>query len=349
MDSSLHVWNFTNSQNIAKLQLTESIFGCDWNYNGSLVGITSKEKLIKIFDPRNNLVTHQTNGFDSIKAQKMLFMGKSDYFLATGFSKNNERQIKLFDLRNITDPIQTLGIDHQAFSVQPYYDADSMLLFLPGKGEATVKYYEFMNGNFKKASDFSSSEPSKSSSFVQKRFVNYNKCEIARMVKLTKNSVSYVHFFYPKKVEGFDANLYPDCLAGEPSNTLDKWINGENVDPVRKPIDTIAQVHSSGSGMTFEKDEDKSCVSKQHVVADDGHLKVIEGLKSELSTAYNMINELKLENSKLENALELVTTEFELFKHRTEEKQKEVVHEVVEHHVEHQVQEQQPHDEQQQA
>lgn len=342
MDSSLHVWNFTNSQNIAKLQLTESIFGCDWNYNGSLLGITSKEKLIKIFDPRNNLVTHQTNGYDNIKAQKMLFMGKSDYFLATGFSKNNERQIKLFDLRNVTDPIQTLGIDHQAFSVQPYYDPDSMLLFLPGKGEATVKYYEFMNGNFKKASDFSSSEPSKSSSFVQKRFVNYNKCEIARMVKLTKNSVSYVHFYYPKKVEGFDANLYPDCLAGEPSNTLDKWTKGENVDPVRKPIDTIVQVY--GSGMTFEKDEDKSCVSKQNVVdVDDGNLKVIEELKSELSTAYNMIDKLKMENTKLENALELVTSEFELFKQSSANK--EVEHHVVEHHVEHQVQEQQAHDE----
>ena len=165
-----------------------------------MVGVSTKEKLIKIFDPRKNEQTHNVHGFEGAKTQKMLFMGNSEYFLATGFSKTNERQIRVFDLRNVEKPVQTLGIDTNSSTQQPYYDADTGLLFVAGRGESTVKYFEFANGLFKKASEFSTAEPSKSSIFLQKRFVNYNKCELATMLKLTKNWVSYVHFNYPKKV-----------------------------------------------------------------------------------------------------------------------------------------------------
>jgi len=148
-------------------------------------------------------MTHQTNGFDGNKIQKMLFMGNTDNFLVTGFSKTNERQIRVYDMRNIEKPIQTIGIDNSSSTQQPYYDHDSGLLFCAGRGESTVKYFEFINGAFKKASEFTTSEPSKSSIFLQKRFVNYNKCELATMLKLTKNWISYVHFNYPKKVRHY--------------------------------------------------------------------------------------------------------------------------------------------------
>ena len=200
-DATLQVWNILNANCISKLTCNDAVFGCDWNYNGSLLGLTTKEKLIKIFDPRKNEITHTTAGFEGSKTQRMLFMGNSDLFLATGFSKSNERQIRMFDLRNVETPIQTLAIDNQSSSHQPYYDADTSLLYLPGRGESTVKYYELVNGSFKKASEYSSSDPAKSSIFIPKRFANYNKCEMATMLKLTKNWLSYVHFYYPKKVK----------------------------------------------------------------------------------------------------------------------------------------------------
>ena len=163
------------------------------------MGVTTKEKLIKIYDPRKNQQTHNIQGFEGSKTQKMLFMGNTDYILATGFSKSNERQIRVFDLRNTEKPVQTLGVDKNSSTQQPYYDPDTCLLYLAGRGESTVKYYEF-NGTFKKAAEFTTDEPSKSSVFLQKRHSNYNKCELATMLKLTKNWVGYVHFFFPKKV-----------------------------------------------------------------------------------------------------------------------------------------------------
>ncbi len=196
----MQVWNILNSNTIAKFNCGEGVFGSDWNHNGSLLGVTTKEKLIKIFDPRKTDSIHTIQGFEGNKTQKMLFMGNSDYFLATGFSKANDREVRVFDLRSVEKPVQVLRVDNNSATLQPYYDADSGLLFLAGRGESTVKYFEFSNGTFKKANEFSTAEPSKSSAFLQKRYVNYNKCELATMIKVTKNWVSYVHFSYPKKV-----------------------------------------------------------------------------------------------------------------------------------------------------
>lgn len=199
IDGTCQVWNILNSQCTSKVTCNDAIFSSDWNYDGSLLGLTSKEKLIKIFDPRKNEVVHSLPGFDGIKTQKMLFMGNTNYFCVTGFSRN-ERQLRLYDLKNLEKPIQTLSIDSASASLQPFYDPDINVLFITGKGESTVRYYELINGNFKKAADYSSSDPAKSSTFLPKRLVNYNKCEMDTMVKLTKNWVGYVHFYFPKKV-----------------------------------------------------------------------------------------------------------------------------------------------------
>ena len=142
----------------------------------------------------------EVNAYDGNKTARMNFMGNTDFVACTGHSKNNDRQIKIFDMKKFDEPIQTLNVDHQSYTCQNYYDEDTSLLFIPGRGESTCKYYELVNGSFKKAAEFTSSDASRSSTFMAKRFVNYNKCELNTMVKLTKTWVGFVHFYYPKKV-----------------------------------------------------------------------------------------------------------------------------------------------------
>ena len=200
MDGSMHAWNILTGTEIAIHQRNEALFGAEWNHDGSMIGFTSKERHICIFDPRKNDIAMEVNAYDGNKTANMSFMGNKDTVLCTGHSKNNDRQIKIFDMKKFDEPIQTLNVDHQSYTCQNYYDADTNLLFIPGRGESTCKYYELINGAFKKSSEYTSSDSSRSSTFMQKRFVNYNKCEVNTMVKLTKNWVGFVHFYYPKKV-----------------------------------------------------------------------------------------------------------------------------------------------------
>jgi len=91
------LWDFTLEQNLTSLE---------WNPNGSLLGLTCKDKTINIFDPRLQegdekrqlkVLAHEGN-----KTQKMVWMSNNDYILSTGFSKTNERQFKVWDLRAFT-------------------------------------------------------------------------------------------------------------------------------------------------------------------------------------------------------------------------------------------------------
>ena len=87
-----------------------------------------------------------------------------------------------------------------------------------------------------------------------KRVLNYNRCEVARFAKLTgSNTVEYLSFNIPKRNEGYDASVYPDCLTGEPALKVEEWLKGENKEPPRKNITTIDNLCNAGKEMHFVK------------------------------------------------------------------------------------------------
>jgi WD40 repeat protein len=198
-DNTVNVWNIQNSQSYAKIGINEAPLSLDWNYNGSLVGCTTKEKLIHVIDPRESKIILTSKSMDSTKPQKMGFLD-SNYLFSCGVSKSNERQIRLYDMRNFGECLSTTMLDTQTGTLMPYYDADSGLIFLPGRGEGNLKYCDFSNGAIKYASEYRSSNPQKGIAAFPKRAMNYNRCELARFAKLTINTIEFLSFYFPKRV-----------------------------------------------------------------------------------------------------------------------------------------------------
>ena len=119
---------------------------------------------------------------------------------SVGFSSKNERQYKLWDLKNNKTPLQTQTIDTLTGVLSPFWDADTSMIYLPGKGEGNLRYYEYKGSSVSYINEYKSSVAQKSVAFFPKRAMNYNKCEIARAAKLTSNSVEYLSFYIPKRV-----------------------------------------------------------------------------------------------------------------------------------------------------
>ena len=69
--------------------------------------------------------------------------------------------------------------------------------------------------------------------------MNYFQSEQGRAAKLTGTTIEYVSFKVPKRNEGFHPEIYVDVITGEPGETLDEWLKGENKEALRKPIDKI--------------------------------------------------------------------------------------------------------------
>ena len=67
--------------------------------------------------------------------------------------------------------------------------------------------------------------------WVPKRGLNVTGCEIAKLLKLTTNSVEPLSFFVPRKSETFQDDLYPDTPSNEPSHSSDEWLAGSDLPP----------------------------------------------------------------------------------------------------------------------
>lgn len=71
----------------------------------------------------------------------MLWLGDSQTILTTGFSKISERQYAVWDLRDLTQPLIMKRLDEYSGVAQPYYDEDSKVVYIAGKGESAISFY----------------------------------------------------------------------------------------------------------------------------------------------------------------------------------------------------------------
>jgi WD40 repeat protein len=63
-----------------------------WNFDGSLFCTTSKDKKLRVIDPRAEKVLAEGKAHDGTKGQMCCFLGEQNKIFTTGFSRMSERQ-----------------------------------------------------------------------------------------------------------------------------------------------------------------------------------------------------------------------------------------------------------------
>lgn len=63
----------------------------------------------------------------------MQFLGERNQVLTSGFTKQSKREMKGWDLRNLSEPFFHTELDQSAGVLMPFYDDDTRLLYLAGK------------------------------------------------------------------------------------------------------------------------------------------------------------------------------------------------------------------------
>ena len=159
-DYTLQVWNLVKGETYSQVEFGDLPTSLDWNPIGSLVGVTNKKKTINIFDPREKKSVLVTQIYESPKSPKFTWVGENT-FVTTGFSKQNVKELKLWDIRKVTEdlksegPVQKLVIDNLTTTIAtPFYDHESKLLFTSGKGELTIHCYDLNDSIIYPNADF---------------------------------------------------------------------------------------------------------------------------------------------------------------------------------------------------
>jgi WD40 repeat protein len=213
-DFSLKTWNVEDQAEVFSLTTPEQVTHIKWNYTGSMLAITSKDKTLRIVDPRENKLVSGCKIHDGIKASKVEWLGSASEtaenfkLVTTGFSSQAERQIGVWDMRKFSstieeevEPLNLLILDQGTGALFPFYDHGTQMLYVAGKGDGNVRFFESAveEPYMHYISDYRSTVPQKGFCFMPKRCVDVGTHEIMRGLKLESTSVVPISFKVPRK------------------------------------------------------------------------------------------------------------------------------------------------------
>jgi coronin-1B/1C/6 len=209
-----------------------------WNYDGSVCATASKDKALRVVDPRSSAIAGEVTAHGGAKGWRAVWCGKNERIASVGFTKGAERELALWDPRALAKAINVTKLDVSPAAPLPFYDVDTGVLYLGSKGEGAIKLYEVTDSGFVYLSDYKSNAPAAGMSVQPKATVDVMKCEVARFYKLTAaGQVIPLRFEVPRaNLNLFHDDLFPDTFDGKPVSEAPAWLAGENHPPALRSI-----------------------------------------------------------------------------------------------------------------
>ncbi|XP_075415354.1 coronin-6 [Tenrec ecaudatus] len=235
-DNVIIIWNVGTGEALLSLDdlHPDVIHSVCWNGNGSLLATTCKDKTLRVIDPRKSqVVAERARPHEGARPLRAVFTADGK-LLSTGFSRMSERQLALWDPNNFEEPVALQEMDTSNGVLLPFYDPDSSIVYLCGKGDSSIRYFEITDEApfVHYLNTFSSKEPQRGMGFMPKRGLDVSKCEIARFYKLHERKCEPIIMTVPRKSDLFQDDLYPDTPGPEPALEADEWASGQDAEPV---------------------------------------------------------------------------------------------------------------------
>lgn len=250
-DGIVKLWDIEKGTEMSSLEgiHEDAILDIVWDYTGNQYATSCKDKTVRVIDARSNTVaTEAIKAHEGSKAIKLTYAGRKEMLVSVGFTKSSQRELKIWDPRNMGKALKVTQLDTAPGIVIPYYDTDTDVLFLAGKGDGSIRYFEIQDDepySFD-LSMYRSNNSNKGMCFMPKRGCNVMGCEMARAFKLTQSSdgagvVEPLSFVIPRKSAVFQKDIFPPTCAGVPSHTADEWMGGSNAAPLLVSLDPKKQ------------------------------------------------------------------------------------------------------------
>uniref|UniRef100_A0A7S4MP39 DUF1899 domain-containing protein n=1 Tax=Vannella robusta TaxID=1487602 RepID=A0A7S4MP39_9EUKA len=202
-----------------------------WNQEASQFATCAKDKMLRIFDPRNSELIGEIANHTSPKSSRVQWMSRADIIVTSGFTRSNERELAAYDPRNLSDRLATHKLPSSSSTSMLFEDPDNSLLFVAGKGDGSINFFEIESDApcIHTLSDYKSNTPQNGMTLLPKSCCNVKNCEIARVLKLSGTRVEPIRIEVPRQESSFfQDDLYPDTWDGQPTMSANEWAKGAN-------------------------------------------------------------------------------------------------------------------------
>uniref|UniRef100_A0A6B2KYR6 Uncharacterized protein n=2 Tax=Arcella intermedia TaxID=1963864 RepID=A0A6B2KYR6_9EUKA len=234
-DFSIRLFDINKNSEFLKLEtdMKDILQSFSWDPLGSTFATSCKDRYLRTWDPRQSKMIASVETHASTKGFQVKWLGDTELLLTSGFTKSGEREISIWDHRDLTRSIGTQKFGTAATPILPLFDEGNNLIFLAGRGDGNIQIYEQISSPpfFVFVNEFKSSTPSSDLCAFPKKMVDTRKWEIIRFAKLSKTTLEHLSFFIPRKGEQFQEDLYPPTFSGETTLSLDEWVAGNNLTP----------------------------------------------------------------------------------------------------------------------
>ncbi|KAM3416884.1 Coronin [Cercospora zeina] len=240
-DFTIKIWDLEDGRSKLTLKGNDIFTSMSWSADGSTLVTTSRDKKLRFWDVRQERPAHEVPGHSGAKISKVQWMGDHDRVVTTGFSKMSERQMGLWDIRNPTTPIgDFVPLDSGSGVVMPFWDDGSQILYLAGKGDGNIRYFEYVNDKFEFLSEYRSPNAQRGLAFMPKRGVNTHDNEITRAFKSVDDLyIEPISFVVPRRAETFQDDIYPPTVGTQPAMSSEEWFQGTTALPPKLNMEDL--------------------------------------------------------------------------------------------------------------
>uniref|UniRef100_A0A6Q2ZIK2 Coronin n=1 Tax=Esox lucius TaxID=8010 RepID=A0A6Q2ZIK2_ESOLU len=241
-DYKVMVWDVSLCESVLRTPVvvislhSELVLSMSFNTDGSSLATTSLDKRVRVINPRTGHLL-QVSSIKHHRANKVVYVGDHNMLLSTGISPWNQRQMVLWDGDDLSEPLLEEELDDAAGVLFPFYDRDTHLLYLAGKGDGNIRYYDIscVKPYVQFLDEYRSILPQKGLGVMPKRGLDVSSCEVFRFYRLVtiKDLVEPLSMIVPRRSpEIFQEDIFPMTAGNEAAMTAQQWLSGLNRGPV---------------------------------------------------------------------------------------------------------------------
>ncbi|KAI9804088.1 MAG: Coronin-like protein crn1 [Sarcosagium campestre] len=240
-DYTVKIWDVEKGNSRLTLKHGDIVQSLCWNANGSLLVTTCRDKKLRIWDVRQERPAKEVPGHSGAKNSRVVWMGEHDRLATTGFSKMSDRQLGLWDVREPSEPLGGFQIlDSISGVCMPFWDEGTQCLYLAGKGDGNIRYFEYENDKFEFLSEYKSADPQRGIAFLPKRGINTHENEVMRAFKTVNDSyIEPISFIVPRRAEVFQGDIYPPATGAKPGVSAAEWFEGKHALPAKIDLESL--------------------------------------------------------------------------------------------------------------
>ncbi|RYP67406.1 hypothetical protein DL771_007237 [Monosporascus sp. 5C6A] len=239
-DLTIRIWDVGAGSTVHTLKHSDVIQSLSWNASGSMLVTTSRDKKIRVWDVRQERPAHEGPGHEGAKNSRVVWLGEHNRFTTTGFSKMSDRQLALWEPGSNAPIGGFTTLDSISGVCMPFWDDSCNCLYLAGKGDGNIRYFEYENDKFEFLSEYKSPDPQRGVAFVPKRGVNVHENEVMRAYKTVNDTyIEPISFTVPRRAETFQSDIFPPAIGSKPAVSAEEWLSGKTGIPPKIDFESI--------------------------------------------------------------------------------------------------------------